>query len=135
MRDTYVPNFKVPVKRKPSRAMITTILLCVLVPPLGLVLLWGKVRCPLRGKLWISSLSLVCMVAGMALLINWREQASYTPPQIPVTYTYGDVQSAGQAAPTPQGALPDAQGTPSQDAQEPEAEVPNDGVVPANPMG
>ncbi|MEA4898776.1 MAG: hypothetical protein VB067_14900 [Christensenellaceae bacterium] len=135
MRDTYVPNFKVPVRRKPSRAMITAMLLCVLMPPLGLVLLWGKVRCPLRGKLWISSISLACMVAGMTLLIGWRERANYAPPPVPVTYTYGEAQSAEQALQAPQGALPDAQGAPQQDAQEPDAEAPGDGVVPANPMG
>ncbi|MEG0935002.1 MAG: hypothetical protein RSJ41_05360 [Clostridia bacterium] len=132
MRDAYVPNFKVPGRKKPSHKMLLTLLLCVLLPPVGLILLWGRATCPTRGKVWISLISVAVMVAGMTYYIGTRAGDDYIVPDAPIAHTYG----LATPAPAPSVA-PAPVETVEKDAQAGEEVAPETipGVIPANPMG
>ncbi len=140
MKDLYVPNFKVPGRRGPSASMWITLVLCAAFPPAGLLLLWGKVRCPLRGKVWISAVSVAILVCELTLFLAWREQANYVQPEVPVTRTYGETGTsqapAATNAPAPgmgqngggnAGGATGASGGADAD--------PGEVIMPANPMG
>lgn len=64
----YTPNFQKPGRLgvvKLPRRTIVQLLLLVLLPPVGLALLWRNARYPLRGQLLLSllaTLSLTCML-------------------------------------------------------------------------
>lgn len=132
MRESYVPNLKVHRRRGPSARMWVTIILCVVLPPVGLMLLWGKVRCPLRGKVWISSISALIMVAELTLILSWQAGKNVVTPQVPVNYIYGEVPSP--TAQAPDGVYP---ADPGITAGTPDADLPAtvDDIIPANPMG
>ena len=136
MRDSYVPNLRVPPPRRPSSLMWATVVLCIILPPIGLLLLWGKVRCPLRGKLWISILSVTVMVVMLTFYLQWQARNAYVVPQVPVAYHYGETGAQEQPG-MGQGVIPQ-QGTNAYpvDGQAPATDQqPADVVMPANPMG
>ena len=136
MRESYVPNLRVPPPRKPSSLMWVTVVLCVILPPVGLLLLWGKVRCPLRGKFWISLLSVAVMVTMLTFYLQWRARVAYVVPEVPVAYHYGETGTTQQ--PAAQQPIIPAYGTdaypPVEQAPVDQQQLP-DGVIPANPMG
>ncbi|MBR2571454.1 MAG: hypothetical protein IKE30_04930 [Clostridia bacterium] len=103
----YVPNFKVPAKNGPSRLMKLTILLCIVLPPVGLFLLWYKVRCPLRGKALLSVLSLIALTGMLVFGIRL-----YKRPSVVTPISQGIYQAS------PNGITP----------------TPGDVVAPANPL-
>lgn len=132
MRDGYVPNLKVPGKKGPSARMWLTLLLCVVLPPVGLILLWGGVRCPVRGKVWMTILSAAIMVAAMTLFLESRNQSALVVPPAAVTYSY--TQPTPTAQPTPVPVPNQAVGGEEQGQMDPEQGL-ADGVIPANPLG
>lgn len=136
MREEYVPNLKVPGKKGPSHKMWLTALLCLALPPVGLVLLWGGARCPLRGKLWLTALSVVVMVTVMTLALEWQSRSAY--PIVPQPAGYDLAQPAPQVQTTPVPAQNQAGEAAQSQAQTGEAEQQTavmDGVIPANPLG
>ncbi len=44
------PVFQVPKRQKPSARVWVAVLLCALIPPLGLISVWRGLRCPVRGR-------------------------------------------------------------------------------------
>ena len=131
MRDSYVPNFKVPGPRKPSGRMWVTILMCVILPPVGLVMLWGRTRCPIRGKVLMTLISVAVMVAVIALVLRFGRtpggQSIYsTVEPTPVAFVTPPPESVADT--------PDIVGV---DPQSGAADPVNgqDSVVPANPAG
>ncbi|MDI9505194.1 MAG: hypothetical protein GX246_02910 [Clostridiales bacterium] len=115
MRVDYVPNLKAPRRKGPSKRMLLTILLCILLPPVGLVLLWGGVKCPVRGKLLLTLISALILVAMFTTFLVRRERAVTIIPQPVIPHVL--------ATPTPAAAAP-----------APDMQVPQ-GIIPANPMG
>lgn len=122
MRGSYVPNFKAPGRRKPSGLMWVTALLCVALPPVGLVLLWGFTRCPLRGKLLLTLVSALIMTSLLTLYMLRNQTAPPTVPEPPVV-TYGIPTPEPTPTPSP-SPTPAPSATPA---------LPP-GVVPANPV-
>ena len=134
MRETYVPNLKAPSRKKPSYRMWLTLLLCVALPPVGLALLWGRVRCPLRGKVWISLVGVTVLVVELTLFLNWQEKASYVAPQVPIVYTYGDTSPSSPESTS----MPELDSAPDQtvtNGTENGTEDPGTAIIPSNPMG
>ena len=82
------PVFQVPRRSHPSARVWVTILLCALLPPLGLIVLWRGLRCPVRGKLLISALALLSMTLMLTAYISFRENSGILIPR----------QAAGQFA-------------------------------------
>ena len=101
MREEYVPNLKVPGKKGPSHKMWLTALLCLALPPVGLVLLWGGARCPLRGKLWLTALSVAVMVTAMTLVLEWQNQSAYTVVPQPTGYNLAQPAATVQTTRSP----------------------------------
>ncbi len=138
MREGYVPNLKVPGKKGPSHKMWLTALLCLALPPVGLVLLWGGARCPLRGKLWLTALSVAVMVTAMTLILEWQNQAVYPVVPQPTGYSLAQpaptVQPSAQVQTAPAAQAPAQSGTAATAQPQDQAAVP-EGVVPANPLG
>lgn len=122
-------SFTTPRRKTPSARMWVTILLCLVLPPVGLILLWRAVRCPVRGKILISALAMVSMTFMLVLYIGRNVQDAALIPDPMANPVYG--QSDIYASPAP--AAPDAQaGADSPDAGQGQIEG---GVVPANPLG
>ena len=116
MRTDYVPNLKAPRRKGPSKRMILAILLCIILPPVGLVLLWGGVKCPIRGKLLMTLISALILVALFTAFLVRRERAVTIIPQPVIPQT--------AATPTPTAAPVPVPGI----------QVPQ-GIIPADPMG
>lgn len=120
-RERYVPNFKAPGRHKPSGRMWLTALLCVGLPPVGLLLLWWKARCPIRGKVLLSILAVAVMVFGLTLLLEARNPAPVVALPTQPVVTYGTTPDP-TVAPAPENVAPENGGeTPA--------------LVPANPIG
>lgn len=137
MREEYVPNLKVPGKKGPSHKMWLTALLCLALPPVGLVLLWGGARCPLRGKLWLTALSVAVMVTAMTLVLEWQSRSAYPIVPQPAGYDLASrrlrsrprrspAQTQGENQSQAQG------GEPAQNQQQESGLA--EGVIPANPL-
>lgn len=137
MREEYVPNLKVPGKKGPSHKMWLTALLCLALPPVGLVLLWGGARCPLRGKLWLTALSVAVMVTAMTLVLEWQNQSAYTVVPQPTGYNLAQPAATVQTTPVPAQNQGENQsqaqgGEPAQNQQQESGLA--EGVIPANPL-
>jgi hypothetical protein len=75
------PVFQVPRRGRPSARVWVTVLLCAAVPPLGLIVLWRGLRCPVRGKVLISALALLSMTLMLTTYISFRENSGILIPQ------------------------------------------------------
>ena len=136
MREEYVPNLKVPGKKGPSHKMWLTALLCLALPPVGLVLLWGGARCPLRGKLWLTALSVAVMVTAMTLVLEWQNQAAYTVVPQPTGYNLAQPAATVQTTPVPaQNQAGEAVQSQAQTGEAEQQTAVMDGVIPSNPLG
>ncbi len=82
------PVFQVPRRTKPSARVWVAVLLCILVPPLGLIMLWRGVRCPVRGKLLVTAVALVSLTVMLTAYISFQMNSGILVPQ----------QAAGQYA-------------------------------------
>ncbi|MDL2206075.1 hypothetical protein LJC33_04060 [Eubacteriales bacterium OttesenSCG-928-N13] len=106
MRSTdYAPNFKTPNSQMPSRRMWLIVALCVILPPVGLFLLWTQARNPLRGKLIISIIAVLSMTLMLTIYISVRDRNAYQmqqlPPDVPALMDLGgsNVQQPSEVAP------------------------------------
>ena len=125
-----VPQFQVPSRRTPSRLMWIIIALCIVLPPLGLILLWTTARNPLRGKLVISIIALLSMTLMITVYLFNNRPNTYDEKQIPGVSQMQVQESMPPVQTQPQGAVIQ----PDPNAVAPET---NQGVeiIPANPAG
>ena len=126
MRSTgSAPVFKVPRRGVPSARVWVTAFLCLAMPPVGLVLLWRGLRCPVRGKLLLSTVALLSMTMMLTAFIGFRRDSSLLVP----------IETGGQYAvadQTPTGGPADG-GAPAPETPAPAQ--PQLTPVPANPAG
>ncbi|MDO4371332.1 MAG: hypothetical protein Q4D43_08405 [Clostridia bacterium] len=79
-KSTYTPNMGRPSERKKRNRSLPTILLCVLIPPVGLALLWRKGVFMMRGRVLLTAISTIEMACVFALLLP----PSVIQPEVPV---------------------------------------------------
>lgn len=125
------PVFQVPRRNAPSQKVWVAILLCALVPPLGLVVVWRGLRCPVRGKVLVSVVALLSLTLMLYAYINYQQNSGILIPQQAVgQFAVNDYTSATDAAVV---ATPAATGAVTADTPAPsEPEVT---PAPANPFG
>lgn len=80
-KSTYTPNMGRPSERKKRNRSLPAILLCVLIPPVGLALLWRKGVFLMRGRVLLTAISTLEMACIFALLLP----ASVIQPEVPVS--------------------------------------------------
>lgn len=79
------PYIRTPRTQKRTGTKTLVIMLVTLVlPPLGLVLLWRVARCPLRGKVLITALGVAVMVFAFSLYIGGQTPVGI---DVPIVYT------------------------------------------------
>jgi hypothetical protein len=143
------PVFQVPKRGRPSARVLVTFLLCALLPPLGLVVVWRGLRCPVRGKVLLSAVAFLSMTVMLTTYIGYQMNSGILVPQqaagqfavndytssggsttvLSKTPTAAPAQATAQAtAPATAPASPEA--TPQANATEPEMTL-----APANPFG
>jgi len=127
------PVFQVPKRKRPSARVWIAFLLCVLLPPVGLFVLWRGLRCPIRGKILLSALALVSMTVMLSSFISYQmNQGILIPQQAAGQYAVNDYTSPSgpvveRSAETGSGTgAAGATVTPAQPAVTP---------APANPFG
>lgn len=79
-KSTYTPNMGRPSERKKRNRGLPAILLCVLIPPVGLALLWRKGVFMMRGRVLLTAISTIEMACVFALLLP----PSVIQPEVPV---------------------------------------------------
>lgn len=79
-KSTYTPNMGRPSERKKRNRSLPAILLCVLIPPVGLALLWRKGVFMMRGRVLLTAISTIEMACVFALLLP----PSVIQPEVPV---------------------------------------------------
>jgi hypothetical protein len=119
------PVFQVPRRNKPSARVWVAVLLCVLVPPLGLVMLWRGVRCPVRGKLLITAVAFVSLTVMLTVYIRYQMTSGILVPQ----------QAAGQFAENDYTGAAGASVTAATATATPAPAEPSETPAPANPNG
>lgn len=123
------PVFQAPKRAKPSARVWVTFLFCALLPPLGLVVVWRGLRCPVRGKLLLSLVAFLSMTLMLTTYIDRQMNSGILIPQ----------QAAGQFAvndymsPREADAKTPAPGASSNATPAPAA--PGMTPAPANPFG
>ncbi len=123
------PVFQVPKRNKPSARVWVTFLLCALVPPLGLIVVWRGLRCPVRGKVLLSAVALLSLTLMLTTYIGYQMNSGILiPQQAAGQFAVNDYTSATGA--TVQSAAPTA--APSQTPAPAEPEMT---PAPANPFG
>lgn len=143
------PNFQPPSRQTPSGDMWLTIVLCIFLPPIGLIRLWMMARCPLRGKFIISIIALLSLTLMLTVFISLRQQnaqlleqnqpdvpptiseSTPTPAPISVENQGGTVIQANPAQNAPVGNAVNSQLESSELV--PEDETVSD-IIPANPV-
>lgn len=125
-------SFQSPRRNRPSTRMWIIALLCVVLPPLGLVGLWRTARCPMRGKLLLSALALASMTLMLVLLISHTVGDPYALPQPGGVYPYAQND---YYAPAAQPSADVQTATPAPAAENGDAQGAQDGIIMANPMG
>ena len=89
------PVFQVPKRKRPSGRVWTAFFLCVLLPPVGLFVLWRGLRCPVRGKVLLSALALISMTVMLSLFISHQlNQGILIPQQAAGQYAVNDYTSS-----------------------------------------
>ncbi|MGI6174030.1 MAG: hypothetical protein ACOYI8_09075 [Christensenellales bacterium] len=77
-----------PPKKKGHATLFWAILFCVILPPVGLFLVWGRLKCNLRGRLLLSLVAVLCMTVMLATALQMRygvQEVGYTQIETPVT--------------------------------------------------
>lgn len=116
-KGSYTPNFRAPGRRsivKLPRHTLVQILLILLLPPVGLAVLWRSSRFPMRGRVVLSALAVISMTAMFSLFLSWQTPdpvmptpaapapaASPTPAPTPVPTPTPAPTEAPTPAPTP----------------------------------
>ena len=128
------PQFQPPSNQAPSRRMWVILVLCVALPPVGLILLWTTARNPLRGKLIISTVALV----SMTLMLTVYLLGQRTPPNMIKTgaMDYSYLEEYHRRLQEQQMAeFQKTQPQTQPQTQAPQDDLPStDGVIPQNPM-
>ena len=123
------PVFQVPKRGKPSTRVWLTILFCALLPPLGLIVVWRGLRCPVRGKILLSLVAFLSMTLMLTTYISRQMDSGILIPQ----------QAAGQFAvndyTTAAGATVITPAPAAATAATPAPAEPGMTPAPANPFG
>ena len=83
------PYIRTPrVQKRSSKRTIIIMLVTIVLPPLGLILLWRVARCPLRGKVLITMLGAAIMVLAFALYMGSSMPIGV---DVPIEYQYPSV--------------------------------------------
>jgi hypothetical protein len=123
------PVFQVPKRNKPSARVFVTILLCALVPPLGLIIVWRGLRCPVRGKVLLSAVALLSLTVMLTAYIGFQMNSGILiPEQAAGQFAVNDYTASSGS--TVQSSAPTAQPTQTPAPAEPEMTP-----APANPFG
>ncbi len=124
------PVFQVPRRNKPSARVWVAVLLCALLPPLGLIVVWRGLRLPVRGKVLISLVALLSMTIMLSTYIGMQQNSGILiPQQATGQYAVNDYTSAAGATVTATSAATPA---PSETPAPAEPEMT---PAPANPFG
>ena len=108
----YVPEFTPPSRNTPSRQMWFIVLLCVVLPPVGLVLLWTRATNPLRGKLIVSIIALLSLTLMLTWYLIVYRSNNYTPIATPGFAPSADhVDDTAQTQSTTGEFVPEGQST------------------------
>ncbi len=122
------PVFQVPKRQKPSARVWVAVLLCALIPPLGLISVWRGLRCPVRGKVLLSLVAFLSMTLMLTSYIGHEMDSGILIPQ----------QAAGQFVDndyTTPGEATVVSPTPAAPAATPAPAAPEMTPAPANPFG
>jgi len=123
------PVFQVPKRGKPSARVWITILMCALIPPLGLIVVWRGLRCPVRGKVLLSLVAFASMTLMLTTYIGHQmDSGILIPPEAAGQYAVNDYTSPGSA--TVMSSAPNASPTVT-----PVPAAPEMTPAPANPFG
>lgn len=68
-KSTYTPNMNSPSGGKKSGRSLPTILLCILLPPVGIAVMWREGVFRTRGRMLVTAISTVEMAVIIALLL------------------------------------------------------------------
>ena len=82
------PVFQAPKRGGPSPRVLVSFLLCARLPPLGLVVVWRGLRCPVRGKVLLTAVAFVSMTFMLTTYIGRQMNSGILIPE----------QAAGQFA-------------------------------------
>jgi hypothetical protein len=132
-------NVRLPKRRRTSRRTLVLLILTIVLPPLGLLLLWRIGNCPLRGKVLISLLGVAVMILACMLYIGGQQKVG---EDVPLTYQYPSLTAAPTQAPRQDVVVPPPSpdsigedgGAASGEQTGGDDALP-DGVIPANPAG
>ena len=84
----YTPNMDVPTEHKRKNRAIPTLLLTLLLPPLGILLMWRKGIFRMRGRAVISLLATIEMAIIFAAMMPDAKLVSVQPvPMVPAAAT------------------------------------------------
>ena len=125
------PVFQVPKRGKPSARVWVTFLFCALLPPLGLIVVWRGLRCPVRGKVLLSLVAFLSMTLMLTTYISRQLNSGILIPQQAAgqyavnDYTASDAGGAIVPTPAPSAAT-DSTLAPA---------APDMTLAPANPFG
>jgi hypothetical protein len=71
----------VPKRGKPSARVWVTFLFCALLPPLGLIIVWRWLRCPVRGKILLSLVAFLSMTLMLSTYIGRQMDSGILIPR------------------------------------------------------
>jgi hypothetical protein len=140
------PVFQVPKRGKPSARVMLGFFLCALVPPLGLVVVWRGLRCPVRGKVLLTAVAFVSMTLMLTTYIGHQmnsgilipEQAAGQFAQNDYSASAGTTTVLSQAATTAPAPASTQQAAPASTGEAAPTPLPEGGEMtpaPANPFG
>ncbi|MBQ3575284.1 MAG: hypothetical protein IJA26_06420 [Clostridia bacterium] len=85
---SYTPNMDVPTEQKKQNRALPAILLTIILPPLGILLMWRKGIFRMRGRAVITLLATIEMAIIFAAMSPEKELVQIQPvPQVPVAVT------------------------------------------------
>ena len=97
-KSTYTPNVGRPSERKKRGRGLPAVLLCVLIPPVGLALLWRKGIFLMRGRVLLTAISTIEMACIFALLLPSAVIQQEVPvASVPVAVTTAPDDGASSA--------------------------------------
>lgn len=88
--NAYTPNMARPGKRSPNnRRTLLKVILCVLIPPIGILVLWRTSSFRLRGRVLVSLLSAISMTLMILSTMQRPVFTSIVPaPSAPLSATH-----------------------------------------------
>ena len=84
----YTPNMNVPTEQKKQNRALPALLLTLILPPLGILLMWRKGIFRMRGRAFITLLATIEMAIIFGAMMPEKELIQVQPvPQVPVAVT------------------------------------------------